>query len=85
MKRNLLALVILIIASTQLFAHSGRTDKYGGHNCSRSSQLKGLCIGDHYHKHEDPKYIMLNHETSEQSQKVSSVRIRKNVDLVRDQ
>lgn len=31
------------------FAHSGRTDSSGGHNCSEKSQAKGLCSGYHYH------------------------------------
>ena len=34
--------------STQL-AHSGRTDQFGGHNCSAKSIQKGLCSGYHYH------------------------------------
>jgi hypothetical protein len=29
--------------------HSGRTDAYGGHNCSQKSINKGLCSGYHYH------------------------------------
>jgi hypothetical protein len=30
--------------------HSGRTDAYGGHNCSDASKRKGLCSGYHYHR-----------------------------------
>ncbi|WP_232016610.1 YHYH domain-containing protein [Paenibacillus baekrokdamisoli] len=30
-------------------AHSGRTDKHGGHKCSEKSKKKGLCTGYHYH------------------------------------
>jgi len=31
------------------YAHSGRTDSSGGHNCSDKSKAKGLCTGYHYH------------------------------------
>jgi hypothetical protein len=84
MKSNLCILAIIMLVSTQLFAHSGRTDKYGGHNCSRSSQAKGLCIGYHYHKHEDPNYIMLGHEASKSSNKVVGVRFKKNKNVTID-
>ena len=45
---------ILMVLSLSLlafysFAHSGRTDANGGHNCSQASQNKGLCTGYHYH------------------------------------
>lgn len=47
---------ILILSALFLFfltltsqAHSGRTDKNGGHKCSVKSQNKGLCSS--YHKH----------------------------------
>ncbi|WP_321392154.1 YHYH domain-containing protein [Emcibacter sp.] len=49
MKNILTALTILIALSAQAFAHSGRTDKNGGHNCSQKSKEKGLCTGYHYH------------------------------------
>jgi hypothetical protein len=42
------AIVALTIPSTS-FAHSGRTDSSGGHNCSAASVKKGLCTGYHYH------------------------------------
>ncbi|MNT63882.1 hypothetical protein D3C71_1576310 [compost metagenome] len=45
----LLAVVVLIGASSSAYAHSGRTDKNGGHNCSAKSIQKGLCKGYHYH------------------------------------
>jgi hypothetical protein len=44
----LIALFILVLPH-QGFAHSGRTDGSGGHNCSAKSQAKGLCTGYHYH------------------------------------
>ncbi|WP_144699613.1 hypothetical protein [Fictibacillus phosphorivorans] len=44
----LMALVILVLPH-QGYAHSGRTDGSGGHNCSAKSQAKGLCTGYHYH------------------------------------
>jgi hypothetical protein len=44
----LIALFILVLPH-QGFAHSGRTDGNGGHNCSAKSQAKGLCTGYHYH------------------------------------
>lgn len=44
----IMALVILVLPH-QGFAHSGRTDSSGGHNCSAKSQAKGLCTGYHYH------------------------------------
>jgi len=37
------------VLSSQAFAHSGRTDANGGHNCSQKSIDKGLCYGYHYH------------------------------------
>ncbi|WP_312029552.1 YHYH domain-containing protein [Paenibacillus sedimenti] len=43
------SLALLITISTTAFAHSGRTDSSGGHNCSAKSIAKGLCSGYHYH------------------------------------
>lgn len=43
----LLATTLLLTSS--VFAHSGRTDSNGGHNCSDASKRKGLCSGYHYH------------------------------------
>ena len=45
---------ILMVLSLSLlafysYAHSGRTDANGGHNCSQASKNKGLCTGYHYH------------------------------------
>ena len=37
-------------ANEYLIEHSGRTDAYGGHNCSDASKRKGLCSGYHYHR-----------------------------------
>lgn len=48
---GLLALIFILSTtfSQSAFAHSGRTDANGGHNCSASSKAKGLCTGYHYH------------------------------------
>ncbi|MCL6603671.1 MAG: YHYH domain-containing protein [Paenibacillus sp.] len=45
----LIALVVFVGTSSSAMAHSGRTDKKGGHNCSAKSKQKGLCSGYHYH------------------------------------
>lgn len=52
--RNLLAglfiaLLTFTVVPNTVVAHSGRTDSSGGHNCSATSQAKGLCSGYHYH------------------------------------
>lgn len=39
----------LFLLPSTIFAHSGRTDSSGGHNCSVKSIAKGLCTGYHYH------------------------------------
>lgn len=44
-----LILVMLMIIPSAAFAHPGRTDSSGGHNCSAKSKAKGLCSGYHYH------------------------------------
>ena len=49
MKNILLFTSIFLLALSQASAHSGRTDKNGGHNCSAASIEKGLCTGYHYH------------------------------------
>jgi hypothetical protein len=49
MKKIIICVVSVLVLSTQAFAHSGRTDKNGGHNCSQKSIDKGLCTGYHYH------------------------------------
>lgn len=48
---GLLVLTFILITtfSQSAYAHSGRTDANGGHNCSASSKAKGLCTGYHYH------------------------------------
>jgi hypothetical protein len=50
-KQAVLAIValLILILPIPVFAHSGRTDSSGGHNCSDSSITKGLCTGYHYH------------------------------------
>ena len=56
MKTLIATLVITAFSLTGLMvsdsaeAHSGRTDSYGGHNCSDQSKRKGLCTGYHYHR-----------------------------------
>ncbi|WP_351124739.1 YHYH domain-containing protein [Shewanella sp. T24-MNA-CIBAN-0130] len=49
MNKLILASLLFLLAVPISFAHSGRTDKNGGHNCSQSSIDKGLCTGYHYH------------------------------------
>ncbi|SFK93546.1 hypothetical protein SAMN03159341_102249 [Paenibacillus sp. 1_12] len=44
----LTSILALSIVSTS-FAHPGRLDSNGGHNCSAASVKKGLCTGYHYH------------------------------------
>jgi hypothetical protein len=44
-----LLFLFLLIFVTNSYAHGGRTDANGGHNCSPKSQAKGLCSGYHYH------------------------------------
>jgi len=45
----LLAFIFVMSLNATSYAHSGRTDANGGHNCSLKSQQKGLCSGYHYH------------------------------------
>lgn len=50
MKRILfIAAVAGVVMSSGVYAHSGGTDRNGGHNCSQASKEKGLCTGYHYH------------------------------------
>lgn len=49
MKKIILASSLLLLVVSTAFAHSGKTDKNGGHNCSHASIDKGLCTGYHYH------------------------------------
>ncbi|MFX3634787.1 MAG: YHYH domain-containing protein [Candidatus Pristimantibacillus sp.] len=44
-----LTLLFALVLPALTFAHSGRTDSSGGHNCSEKSKSKGLCTGYHYH------------------------------------
>ena len=62
MKNSIKVLLLLVITSLASYslAHSGRTDAYGGHNCSEKSKQKGLCSGYHYHNNtiiEEPEQI----------------------------
>lgn len=45
----LVLLLLFTSTSNIVYAHSGRTDGSGGHNCSDKSIAKGLCTGYHYH------------------------------------
>lgn len=45
----LLTFIVTLTLSQSVYAHSGRTDSSGGHNCSAKSIAKGLCSGYHYH------------------------------------
>ncbi|MGP4079996.1 YHYH domain-containing protein [Pseudalkalibacillus sp. R45] len=45
----LLTIILIVSTSDFIYAHSGRTDSSGGHNCSEKSKAKGLCTGYHYH------------------------------------
>ncbi len=49
MKKVLIGLVAIILLTSYASAHGGRTDQYGGHNCSQKSIDRGLCSGYHYH------------------------------------
>jgi hypothetical protein len=50
LKKIISAVIFLsFIFSSSVFAHPGRTDSNGGHNCSEKSKAKGLCSGYHYH------------------------------------
>ena len=48
-KIALFTCLFLLYFGIETYAHSGRTDANGGHNCSEKSQAKGLCSGYHYH------------------------------------
>lgn len=48
-KIAVLTLLFTFVFGTISFAHSGRTDSSGGHNCSEKSKAKGLCTGYHNH------------------------------------
>tara|TARA_R110000737_G_scaffold67694_2_gene95700 strand:- start:1801 stop:2058 length:258 start_codon:yes stop_codon:yes gene_type:complete len=84
MKKVLIGLVALILLTSQASAHSGRTDKDGGHNCSKKSVEKGLCDGYHYHNgqpfannakgHEDHKEHAHEHKHEDKSKPVVSAK-----------
>ncbi|KMY50988.1 YHYH domain-containing protein [Peribacillus loiseleuriae] len=46
---GIITLLLSFVLGSTIYAHSGRTDSSGGHNCSAKSQAKGLCSGYHYH------------------------------------
>lgn len=49
MKIKIIVGLVLSLAVSMAYGHSGRTDSNGGHNCSAKSKKKGLCTGYHYH------------------------------------
>ncbi|WP_417446153.1 YHYH domain-containing protein [Kangiella sp.] len=49
MKIKIIVGLVLSLAASMSYGHSGRTDSNGGHNCSAKSIKKGLCSGYHYH------------------------------------
>jgi hypothetical protein len=62
MNKRLLISLVLTLCCTNAFAHSGRTDSNGGHNCSQTSIDKGLCSGYHYHNGESYSDLADGHE-----------------------
>ena len=68
---QLILVLILVSLSTNTFAHSGRTDANGGHNCSEKSKKKGLCTGYHYHK--KPRLNYMSFELREETQNVKNM------------
>lgn len=48
-KSIFLTLSLFFLFGSFVYAHPGRTDSTGGHNCSEKSKAKGLCTGYHYH------------------------------------
>ena len=78
MKRIIIIFISLIFVCGQSYAHSGRTDSRGGHNCSQKSKNKGLCTGYHYHNkssmsieervdYYDSRAVKLNHPETKPS------------------
>lgn len=45
----LIGTIVMSLYPELSYAHSGRTDSSGGHNCSQKSINKGLCTGYHSH------------------------------------
>ena len=84
MKKVLIGLVAIILLTSQASAHSGRTDKNGGHKCSQKSIDKGLCTEYHYHNgqpfannakgHEDHKEHSHAHKHEDKSKPVVSAK-----------
>jgi len=63
MKKVIVGLVTIVLLTSQAFAHSGRTDKNGGHKCSKKSVDKGLCTGYHYHNNKSYANNAKGHES----------------------
>jgi len=63
MKKIILGLLTIALLTSQAFAHSGRTDKDGGHKCSEKSIEKGLCTGYHYHNNKSFANNAVGHES----------------------
>jgi hypothetical protein len=49
LKLLVILVVLAVTLSTTSFAHSGRLDRYGGHECSNEAYMKRLCKGYHSH------------------------------------
>jgi hypothetical protein len=84
MKKILIGLIAIVLLTSQASAHSGKTDKKGGHKCSQKSIDKGLCTGYHYHNgisfannakgHEDHKEHAHDHKHEDKSKSVVSAK-----------
>ena len=74
-KISIFVLIFTFLFSSMAYAHSGRTDSSGGHNCSEKSQAKGLCTGYHYHNGGDSTSSS-NSSSSSSSNNSSSTYIR---------
>jgi hypothetical protein len=62
MKKSFGIALLLTLCCANAFAHSGRTDSKGGHNCSQKSIDKGLCTGYHYHSGKAYSNATIGHE-----------------------
>ena len=46
--KKIILTILLVIISTIVFSHSGRTDSNGGHHTSQCDHANGIC---YYHYH----------------------------------
>ncbi|MCQ6563489.1 YHYH domain-containing protein [Paenibacillus mendelii] len=70
-------IVVFMLIPLQAYAHSGRTDSSGGHNCSEKSQRKGLCTGYHYHNGGSAGSSNVSLSTSSNSENTNSYKSTK--------